>query len=349
MNTKYNIEQRFEKLSPVEKIMQEYHRLKDSPDKLSEFIKEINLEQYKCFLPGISDTAWEVFTENNMFPGGGNIQVSQHLRYTPEFSHMHTMFEIIYVLKGNCVNKVRNTNQRLTAGDFCILKPNVPHTIGVFDESLVFNILIKKSTFNETFFKLMAGNHMLSDFFTNIIYTRNAADYLLFHTTEDAKFSYLAQQLIKESLEEDAYTNICMENTLMLLFSQLLRNHQDTAEIPTYTQATHNKIPEILQYIEQHYKTVKLEKLAEAFFYTPAYMSRIIKEATGNSFSQILSSIKINKALTLLTSTEMNISEISETLGYESAAYFHRKFKRAMNMTPQEYRIQNETITRIKT
>lgn len=342
MKDTINIEECFAKLSDAEKIMRDYYLATNDPEKMSLFLQRADLLDYGCFIPGICDAGWEIYTENNMFPCGGNIQVFQHLRYTPEFTHIHTMFEIVYVLTGSCKNVVRSTRQTLTAGDFCIVAPNVPHAIGVFDDSLVFNILVKKTTFNDTFFKILTGNHMLSEFFTNILYTKKFTDYLLFHTVNDDRMLHMAKDLIGESMKKDDYTDICMENLLMLIFSRLLRYHQQSAEIPSFTQGAHDKvITSILQYIDRNYKTVTLSGLAQAFNYTSPYMSRIITEATGNSFSEILSGIKMNKALNLLISSDMTVNEISDTLGYESSAYFHRKFKKAMKMTPIEYRMRN--------
>lgn len=337
-----NIYEYFLPLQENEMIMKEYYEASYDPEKMALFLKKDNLDKYGCFIPGVCDAAWEVFTENNMFPGGGNIQVAQHLRYTPHFTHSHTMFEILYVFQGKCENIVKKTKQQLSTGDYCIIAPNTPHTIGVFDESIIFNILIKKSTFNETFFKLLAGNNLLSDFFTRILYTKKSGDFILFHTKSDAELASLTNNLICESLNKDDYTNLCMENILMLIFSKLLRDHCDNVEIPSsYYRCHDNLITDIIKCIECNYKTITLAELANKYNYTAPYVSRLITEVTGKSFSEILSDIKHNKALTLLSSTDMTVSEISEKLGYESNAYFHRKFKQIMNMTPLEYRKKN--------
>ena len=341
MNKQY-IEEHLLPLKESELIMKEYYEASGDPDKMALFFKKPNLRGCGCFIPGVCDAAWEIFSENNMFPGGGNIQVSSHLRYTPKFTHIHTMFEIVYVLKGKCENIVRNSTQLLSEGDYCIVSPNTPHTIGVFDESLVFNILVKKSTFNETFFKFLTGNHILSDFFTNILYTKKSRDYILFRTGNDETLASLTENLIIESMNKDDYTNLCMENILMLIFARLLRYHQESIETSSTLQSLHsNIITGIIQYIDCNYKTVTLSELANKYNYTTPYMSRLIYNATGKSFSEILSDIKHNKALTLLRSTDMTVNEISEKLGYESSAYFHRKFKKTMNMTPLEYRKNN--------
>lgn len=331
----------FAGLNSMELLMREYYIASKDAETLREFLSRPGLAEAGCYIPGVTDP-YEVYTEQNMFPEKNrNITVSRHLRYTPEFTHTHTLFEVVYVLKGKCRNVVRDTVQELYAGDFCIITPNIPHVIGVFDDSLVFNILIKKSTFNETFFKLLSTDNLLTEFFTCIIYNKKAADYLLFHTAEDSYFERLARSLIRESLQEDHYTELCQENLLMLMFSRLLRFHQENAEIPAFRSGKQSiLVTNIIKYIYagENYKTVTLTELSRIFNYSTQYISRIISHATGQSFLQIVTKIKLNKSLALLESTDMTVNDIALSVGYENSAYFHRMFQKYMDMTPLSYR-----------
>ena len=47
------------------------------------------------------------------------------------------------------------------------------------------------------------------------------------------------------------------------------------------------------------------------------------------------------KAIELLNSSEANITQISELVGFNSSSYFSETFKKFYNITPLEYKYQN--------
>ena len=53
----------------------------------------------------------------------------------------------------------------------------------VFDDnSIVFNILLRKSTFSQMFIPLMKGNNLLNEFFSEGLYHSQQIDYVIFHS-----------------------------------------------------------------------------------------------------------------------------------------------------------------------
>ena len=58
----------------------------------------------------------------------------------------------------------------------------------------------------------------------------------------------------------------------------------------------------------------------------------------GMSPIQYLTKIKMDKARELLTDSSLNVSEISEVLGYDNSLYFSRVFKKTTGVCPRDYR-----------
>ena len=108
---------------------------------------------------------------------------------------------------------------------------------------------------------------------------------------------------------------------------------------PTVQTAKHGKVHEVAEYLTLHCETGEsLEELAEAFFISKSYLSRIFREVTGFSVNEYRNLARVRKAKELLANSKYSITEISEILGFESITYFERVFKKHSDVTPLKYR-----------
>lgn len=94
------------------------------------------------------------------------------------------------------------------------------------------------------------------------------------------------------------------------------------------------------QYIQEHYheRGLTLGQTADALQSNPVYLSRMLKQELGVPFSQILTDIRMKKAVELLSSTDLTILEISERVGFETQHYFSTVFKKTIGVSPNRYR-----------
>ena len=95
----------------------------------------------------------------------------------------------------------------------------------------------------------------------------------------------------------------------------------------------------VTDYIEQNLnQNISLELLSQNLNYSTAYLSRLIKKTTGQSFSELLSELRLNKACQMLKSTDDKVSDIAEKTGYHDVSYFISVFKKKTGVTPKEWR-----------
>ena len=87
----------------------------------------------------------------------------------------------------------------------------------------------------------------------------------------------------------------------------------------------------------------QLRQLAETFYISPFYLSRIFKEITGFTIINYLNLTRIREAWRLLTDTDLKIVDIAESIGFESLTHFDRTFKKIMKLTASKYRKMNST------
>ncbi len=80
------------------------------------------------------------------------------------------------------------------------------------------------------------------------------------------------------------------------------------------------------------------EQIAQSLNISYSWFRRIFKQYTGFSPAQYQMEIKIQKSKELLTSTSMQVKEISYDLNFESTSYFVTFFKSKTGMSPTEYR-----------
>ena len=94
--------------------------------------------------------------------------------------------------------------------------------------------------------------------------------------------------------------------------------------------------------IENHFTQPEfsLGWVADTLKMNPNYISTLIREETGSSFTRIVNQKRTDRAKDLLRNTNQTIGVIAERVGFQSAVSFNRVFKQAEGMTPGEYRKQ---------
>ena len=103
------------------------------------------------------------------------------------------------------------------------------------------------------------------------------------------------------------------------------------------------RIETLLEYIETNIsRNLSLNKISNALGLSSSYLSTLFKKETGITFSEYTKSIKIRHAKILLKSSMLEINEIVFELGYKNISNFYRDFKSVENLTPLEYRKNNE-------
>jgi len=277
--------------------------------------------------------------ETAIIPEKRDIIVIRHPRYTRELCHIHNYFEVNFVIKGSARFIFGNETHTMQKGEICIIAPSSRHDLQIEGDTIVFTVCIRQSTFNTTFFSLMSGNNLLSYFFRTTLRGNDRPNYLLFFTKENHLLKCLIRRMMIESNQHDTYGNTCCINYANLFFATILRNYSETIQFYDYQMSTDFSL--VLQYIQHNYLTLTLTSLAELFHYSKSHLCSKIKQNTGYTFTELITSLRMSEAVNYLVNTELKISEIAEQVGYNSADHFSRIFRSIYNVSPREYRRQN--------
>jgi AraC-like DNA-binding protein len=68
--------------------------------------------------------------------------------------------------------------------------------------------------------------------------------------------------------------------------------------------------------------------------------SRFFRRATGNTFTDFVNLVRVNRACQLLMDTDRQVTRICYDVGFNNVANFNRRFREIKGMTPSEFRHQ---------
>ena len=99
-----------------------------------------------------------------------------------------------------------------------------------------------------------------------------------------------------------------------------------------------DRLVSMLNFIQTNYQTVTLEDMAEQFHLSEPYISKYIKDRSGQTFGEHVAGIRMKRAKSLLKNGNMTVENIAYAVGYQNVEHFNRVFKKNMEMTPVQYR-----------
>lgn len=278
--------------------------------------------------------------ETQFIEEGYDIGVYRHIRYLPTIWHSHSFFEIICVISGNCTHYISSQEMTMGEGDICIVAPNTMHAIRAFsDDCIVFNLVLRASTFEDTFFGTLSETDVLYEFFKHSLYRIPAHPYLYFQTGGDRQLFNFVGYVYHETIDSRPYKNRMLNNLIAAFFITMLRNHASKIILPRdAAYRSKASVIQILNYMQENYRTLAPRELSERFNYSERQIQRIIKEATGMNLHANITKLKMREAAKLLKNPNTTVASVAEELGYASVASFRQAFKNYYGETPTVFR-----------
>lgn len=135
--------------------------------------------------------------------------------------------------------------------------------------------------------------------------------------------------LSSSNLQKDQYKILSL---FYQLFS-LLTDSKKFIKIPSQ-----NYVEFAIRYIENNYADdIYMSDISKILGIECTYFSKIFKNETGVSPNKYLLDLRINKACSILRTSNMSINQVATSVGINDPFYFSKIFKRCMGMSPKEY------------
>lgn len=135
---------------------------------------------------------------------------------------------------------------------------------------------------------------------------------------------------------QDAYT------ASEYVYSFIIELHKYSRHVPHITTPP-KRIQEAVAFIDEHYNNmINQEELAHMLGLSKYQFIRNFSKYMGLTPNDYLNRKKIENSLTLLLSSELSLEEIAAKVGYSSASYYIRVFRKLIGQTPATFRNNKE-------
>ncbi len=251
----------------------------------------------------------------------------------------HDFWECVCVLEGNIVCQAGEKAFALSEGEMLFHAPNEPHSFRADGKNKP-----------KVFFVCFACKSEAADFFQGRILSPDKSLLrLIYPIIEEGKKTFDLPDFDPEMKKMNLLPNPTLggqqlvKNYLEILLITLMRGETEKENADVFF-LPHDKFREqvskrvILLLRERIDEKLTVADICEALHYNKSYIFEQFKKATGQSVMTYFIRLKTEKAKRLLRETDTSITQIAETLSFDTPNYFSKTFKKITGYTPLQYR-----------
>ena len=234
--------------------------------------------------------------------------------------HMHPHTEIFFVTDGNGVFRTNEGDFPIQRGTLIINTPAVPHT----------ELSSSRNPLSYAVFGV-----------DNLTFTQPGSSektYFFDFSSRYNEIYHVLEVIEDEDVQRKPFWQQAIFNEFNDFILFLLRN-TNLVTLPYDSSTKPNAISQIHDYIHAHYQeNLTLESLAELCFLNKYYLAHAFKKKYGVTIFAYLNALRCEGAKRLLQSTNMSITEIAISVGYNARSHFSECYKKIMGETPAQTR-----------
>lgn len=233
-------------------------------------------------------------------------------------------YQILYIASGKAHFYFNGVEEIVSAGNMVIYRPKEEQFYYYYgiDHTEVYWV-----HFTGSDVKNILRKHGISD------------DMHVIHTGISLEYKRIFLQIIQElKLCKEDYEELIVNylyNLLILLHRQI--NTQPRGK----SQVLMEEMDNAVRYFHKNYnQLISIEEYAASQHMSVSWFIRNFKEYTNSTPAQYLLSLRISNAQILLETTNYNVTEIANLVGYDNPFYFSRILKKQSGVSPSEFRKQ---------
>ena len=159
-------------------------------------------------------------------------------------------------------------------------------------EIVIIGVLIRKKAFFKEYLSAIAKDASLFHFFLSPQKDKFSEEFIHLSFSEPHPVRKLLELMVMEYADRKEDTQNILKPLLLALFMHITRRYRETA-----IQSVPMTLDErILQYINEHTHDITLKDIASHFAYHPNYISALLHQKTGKTFSRIILEKRMERA-----------------------------------------------------
>lgn len=270
--------------------------------------------------------------------------------------HHHDFYELMLVLEGSVVHRIESMNFTYSAGTCCLVNKNIRHVENYVDSGKLLFIDLSDDFLHEVFsicqkdaFKeeVMAIRRPIFDFFRPTHSQQDTKAYIDFNPTISNtdgtnRLHELVTQLTQTIIAPYFGASFTVKGLICQIFDFLsLPQNYHTTIVTLDSKADFLLFSRVSHMLEDCNGIVTRHELEEKFHYSASYINSIIKKYSGMNLFDYRMTFCMLRAALLLSTSQISIGEIMESLGFSNPTHFYNVFKKSYQMTPLQYRKQH--------
>ena len=270
------------------------------------------------------------------------ISIDSHVLVGPMAAerHAHHELEISCVPSGYGTYHINEKFYDIRPGDVFILPNTDYHGLELADGQKMNNLVIHFDT-------AFIWNSLASDLDYNFLLVffengKNFSHRLDRDNPATRRIFSLMMEIMQEFREQRPCYELLVKIKLQTIFTEIIRNYdyidREKARKPIQQEDV-AQLNEIIRYIDEHLDgEIRLAQLASIAHVSPAYFSTLFKRYNGLSPVEYVVHRRIQRAIELIRTTSMNLTDIAMSCGFNNSTNFYKAFRKVTGRTPVSYR-----------
>lgn len=258
--------------------------------------------------------------------------------YNMSYRHYHDAYEIYYLLQGERNYFIKDRTYTVAKGNLVFISINDLHRTLDSEKNKIFYERILINFKKEFLYDILTPE--IKKQISALLNLRSGIIAMDFEETsliEDLLFKMLKEEKNK-SINSEIYIKTLLLQLLILL-NRCSSKYDNNYEM----EQKNENIFKIIRYLNVNYTNkISLQILSELFFISESHLSRSFKKVTGFNIMTYINVLRVKEAQKMLLNSNLNITEIAYTIGYDSITHFERVFKSFTSVSPLKYRKINK-------